>query len=491
MSQVSGAVTRRGFLSLSAAAGVTLAGGAGAAALGSITERYPESRFRSLDPRFGGMTIGNTPIVRIASGNLWAEGPAWSGTGRYLIWSDIPADTQRRWLDDDGHVSVLRQPCGKSNGNTFDANGRQVSCLHLHRRVVRYEADGSETVLADRYDGKPFNGPNDVVALADGSVWFTDPGYGLNWYEGQPGELELKESVYRIDPNGRVERVTDEIYKPNGLCFSPDYKTLYVAETGSSHYPDAAREIRAWDVSGKRLSKGRSFASMEMDDGQSGVADGLRADGLSTLLGGIFNTFPYTAFAQNVGLVSLTRVKSRYVVTVAGGILVLLGLIPKVGAIVEGVPTAVLGGAGIALFGMVAASGVRSLSKVHFNNSNVLVVAISVGVALLPTVAPGIYEEFPDWFQLIFDSGISAGAICAILLNLLLNGEQMRAERAGDAQLSSHDAVRGPAAAVLTHPDATGTGLIATVRLPRGEAERVTETVVEPVDADDEPAPER
>ncbi len=221
------------------------------------------------------------------------------------------------------------------------------------------------------------------------------------------------------------------------------------------------------------------------------LADGLRADGLSTLLGGIFNTFPYTAFAQNVGLVSLTRVKSRYVVTVAGGILVLLGLIPKVGAIVEGVPTAVLGGAGIALFGMVAASGVRSLSKVHFNNSNVLVVAISVGVALLPTVAPGIYEEFPDWFQLIFDSGISAGAICAILLNLLLNGEQMRAERAGDAQLSSHDAVRGPAAAVLTHPDATGTGLIATVRLPRGEAERVTETVVEPVDADDEPAPER
>lgn len=278
MSQVSGAVTRRGFLSLSAAAGVTLAGGAGAAALGSITERYPESRFRSLDPRFGGMTIGNTPIVRIASGNLWAEGPAWSGTGRYLVWSDIPADTQRRWLDDDGHVSVLRQPCGKSNGNTFDANGRQVSCQHLHRRVVRHEADGSETVLADRYDGKPFNGPNDVVALADGSVWFTDPGYGLNWYEGQPGELELKESVYRIDPNGRVERVTDEIYKPNGLCFSPDYKTLYVAETGSSHYPDAAREIRAWDVSGKRLSKGRSFASMEMDDGQSGVADGLRAD---------------------------------------------------------------------------------------------------------------------------------------------------------------------------------------------------------------------
>jgi NCS2 family nucleobase:cation symporter-2 len=176
----------------------------------------------------------------------------------------------------------------------------------------------------------------------------------------------------------------------------------------------------------------------------------------------VFNTFPYTAFAQNVGLVSLTGVRSRFVATAAGVILVVLGLIPKVSAIVEGVPSAVLGGAGIALFGMVAASGIRTLTKVRFNNKNVLIVAISVGVALLPTVSPTIYDQFPQWFTLIFDSGISAGAITAILLNLLLNTEQMREARAGESSMSGHDAVRGPAAAALVHPEAEGTGLIPT-----------------------------
>ncbi|MPV35795.1 nucleobase:cation symporter-2 family protein [Georgenia subflava] len=167
--------------------------------------------------------------------------------------------------------------------------------------------------------------------------------------------------------------------------------------------------------------------------GRKQLADGLRADGLSTLLGGFFNTFPYTAFAQNVGLVSLTRVKSRYVTAMSGVILIALGLVPKVAAIVEGVPRAVLGGAGIALFGMVVAAGVRTLTRVHFTNTNVLVVAISVGIALLPTVSTGIYAEFPDWFQLIFHSGISAGAIAAILLNLLLNREQLvHTEISGD-----------------------------------------------------------
>lgn len=194
------------------------------------------------------------------------------------------------------------------------------------------------------------------------------------------------------------------------------------------------------------------------------LADGLRADGLGTVLGGMFDTFPYTAFAQNVGLVSLTGVRSRYVATMAGIILIVLGVIPKVSAVVEGVPRAVLGGAGIALFGMVAASGIRTLAKVHFNNKNVLIVAISVGVALLPTVTPDIYEQFPTWFQLIFDSGISAGAIVAILLNLLLNSRDMRQKEAAlpDAHISAHDAVRGPAAAALVHPEAEGTGLIPT-----------------------------
>ncbi|WP_159500366.1 nucleobase:cation symporter-2 family protein [Microbacterium sp. 18062] len=204
--------------------------------------------------------------------------------------------------------------------------------------------------------------------------------------------------------------------------------------------------------------------------GRKQLADGLRADGLGTVIGGVFNTFPYTAFAQNVGLVSLTGVRSRYVATMAGVILVVLGLIPKISMIVEGVPRAVLGGAGIALFGMVAASGIRTLAKVRFNNKNVLIVAISIGVALLPTVTPTIYDQFPDWFTLIFDSGISAGAITAILLNLLLNQDAFRTETDA-AAISAHDAVRGPAAAALVHPEAEGTGLIQTQLLGTEDAE--------------------
>jgi NCS2 family nucleobase:cation symporter-2 len=176
------------------------------------------------------------------------------------------------------------------------------------------------------------------------------------------------------------------------------------------------------------------------------LADGLRADGLSTVLGGVFNTFPYTAFAQNVGLVSLTGVKSRYVATFAGGVLIILGLLPKLGAVVEGIPVAVLGGAGIALFGMVAASGVRTLGKVHLTNSNILVIAVAVGVGLLPTVNGEIYAQFPVGFQIIFDSGISAGAMTAIVLNLLLNSDAANQRVKGDGEHASYDAVRGAAA---------------------------------------------
>ena len=173
------------------------------------------------------------------------------------------------------------------------------------------------------------------------------------------------------------------------------------------------------------------------------LADGLRADGLSTILGGVFNTFPYTAFAQNVGLVGLTGVRSRYVATFAGGVLVVLGLVPKLGGVVAGLPIAVLGGAGVALFGTVAASGIRTLTKVRFNNSNILVVALAIGVGMLPTVYPTIYDRFPSWFQTIFDSGISAGAITAVVLNLLLNSRRRQAQFDSGDDLAAYDASRG------------------------------------------------
>ena len=243
--------------------------------------RYPDPDIVVLDPRFAKYKLGNTPIQRIHTGTLWAEGPAWNGVGRYLLWSDIPNDRQLRWLEEDGHVSVFRQPAGNSNGNTFDFEGRQIACEHGTRRVVRYEHSGAVTVLAESWQGKPLNAPNDaVVHPADGAIWFTDPGYGsLMNYEGKKGPLHIKEAVYRIDARtGMMDVVTDEIYKPNGLCFSPDYKKLYVADTGSSHYPDAPKNIKMWDVvDGVKLANGDEFTSMELD-GESGLADGIRAD---------------------------------------------------------------------------------------------------------------------------------------------------------------------------------------------------------------------
>jgi len=234
--------------------------------------RYPSAVWKVLDERFRKYMIGNTPLVREWTGALWAEGPAWSGAGQYLVFSDIPNDEQIRWLPDDGKVSVIHKPASFSNGNTFDREWRQVSCEHGSRRVTRYEPTGSVTVLAEKFEGKPLNAPNDIVVAPDGGIWFSDPGYGaLFEYEGKKQPLEQKEAVYRIDPaTAKVERVTDEIFKPNGLCFSPDYKKLYVADTGSTHYKQAPKNIKVWDVEGTKLKNGREFCSMQMRSSEAG-----------------------------------------------------------------------------------------------------------------------------------------------------------------------------------------------------------------------------
>ena len=287
-------IDRRHFLATAATAGAGLATATARDWSGNKPIRYPDPDLISLDPRFDKYKLGNTPLQRLYTNpnTLWTEGCAWNGVGRYLVFSDIPNNLQMRWIEDDNRVTLFRKPSGNSNGNTFDYQGRQISCQHGNRRVVRYEYDGTETILASSFDGKPFNAPNDaVVHKGDGSIWFTDPGYGsLMNYEGHraPKDADwprpyIKEAIYRIDAKtGKVYKVADDIFKPNGLCFSPDYKKLYAADTGSSHYEEATKNIRVWDIVGEEtLKNGRQFTSMALElNGEivAGQADGIRAD---------------------------------------------------------------------------------------------------------------------------------------------------------------------------------------------------------------------
>ena len=237
--------------------------------------QYPDPDIIALDPRFRRYIVNNTVIRRLHFGTLWAEGPAWNGVGRYLVWSDIPNNVQLRWIEDDARVTTFRSPSGNSNGNTFDFEGRQLSCEHGGRRVVRYEPNGTVTVVAEKFDGKRLNSPNDIVVHPDGGIWFTDPPYGIRGnYEGFKADSELPVAAYRVDPrSGQIDKVADGFGGPNGICFSPDYKKLYIADTG------APREIKAFDIDGKALRNGKRFVQLDMPgSGAPSAADGIRCD---------------------------------------------------------------------------------------------------------------------------------------------------------------------------------------------------------------------
>ncbi|NUT45383.1 MAG: SMP-30/gluconolactonase/LRE family protein [Thermoactinospora sp.] len=227
-----------------------------------------KARFEQLDPRFEGVG-GDECMERIATGCRWAEGPTYVPAGRYLVWSDIPNDRMLRWDEMTGHVGLFRSPAGYTNGHTLDRQGRLVSCEQGNRRLSRTEHDGSITVLADRWEGKRFNSPNDVVVRSDDSIWFTDPRYGITSdYEGNRAESEIgNDQVYRLDPaTGAVDVVADDFVRPNGLAFSADESLLYVADTRRKH-------LRVFEVHGDRLRNGRVLAECA-----AGSFDGIRLD---------------------------------------------------------------------------------------------------------------------------------------------------------------------------------------------------------------------
>jgi len=225
-----------------------------------------------LDERFTRCFNGSATVEHLYKGCRWAEGPAYLPMSRSVIWSDIPNDRILRWDETTGHVGVFRSPAGYTNGHTIDRQGRIVSCEHGGRRVSRTEHDGSVITIADKYNGKRLNSPNDVVVKSDNSIWFTDPAYGIDTdYEGHKAESEIGAChVYRIDPSsGDIKIVADDFDRPNGIAFSPDEKTLYIADTGDRSFP-----IRSFKVSDKgKLSGGKLFANCT-----AGAFDGFRLD---------------------------------------------------------------------------------------------------------------------------------------------------------------------------------------------------------------------
>jgi gluconolactonase len=256
-----------------------LAAGAGAAAAVAPrlqadwqpSGRYPDPAIKILDPGFTKYRVNSAKVERLGTGYRWSEGPAWFGDGRYLLWSDIPNNRILKWEEETGAISVFRKPSNNANGNTRDRQGRLLTCEHDARRVTRTEYDGTITVIAERFEGKPLNSPNDIVCKSDGSIWFTDPPFGvLGLYEGHRATPELPTNVYRVDPSsGRLAVVAGDVNRPNGLAFSPDESSLYVVEAGTS-----PRSIAAFDVvGGTRLARRRTLI-----DAGPGTPDGMRVD---------------------------------------------------------------------------------------------------------------------------------------------------------------------------------------------------------------------
>ena len=235
------------------------------------------SDFEVLDPRFRALVFPNVHLETLHTGCRWAEGPAWFAAGRYLVWSDIPNDRMLRWDETDGSVSVFRQPSMNSNGHAVDTQGRLVSCEHRARCVSRTEHNGSRTVLASHFEGKRFNSPNDVVVKSDGSIWFSDPSYGIDSdYEGDLASSEIgAQGVYRISPaGGAITVVASDFVQPNGLAFSPDESLLYIVDTGASHQADGPHHVRRFAVDANgTLTGGAVFAVCPV-----GLYDGLCVD---------------------------------------------------------------------------------------------------------------------------------------------------------------------------------------------------------------------